>query len=218
MAANTKEKILNTAELLFAENGIANTSLRNITQQAKVNLASVNYHFGSKEELVAQVFRRRLNPMNEERLRRLAELKQKSGQALDLNQVIRAFIEPPLEMSRDTEGGGALFIKLLGRTYTEPAAAIHGLIRSTHKSVIESYKPVFQHCLPELPAGVLYLRLHFMVGVLAYTMSGSDTMRLISTGQFEEPVTIEELVHQLSDFIVAGLKATTDRPEIQLNP
>ena len=54
MAADTKKKILNTAEQLFATNGIANTSLRTITQKARVNLASVNYHFGSKDELVVQ--------------------------------------------------------------------------------------------------------------------------------------------------------------------
>ncbi|MCB1754380.1 MAG: TetR family transcriptional regulator [Gammaproteobacteria bacterium] len=207
MAADTKKKILNTAEQLFATNGIANTSLRTITQKARVNLASVNYHFGSKDELVVQVFLRRLDPMNKERLSRLVELKRRAaGSRPSLNDVIRAFVEPPLEMSR-RDDGGAVFIKLLGRTYTEPTATIHGLIRATHKTVIDSYRPVFQECLPELPPEVLYWRLHFMVGVLAYTMAGSDTMRLISSGSIDDLPDPRELARQLSDFIAAGLQA-----------
>lgn len=208
MAADTKNKILDTAEFLFAENGIANTSLRMITHNAKVNLASVNYHFGSKDELVAQIFVRRLKPMNETRLQRLHILMRQSGeQTPDLHHVVQAFISPPLEMSRDGTVNGAVFIKLLGRTYTEPDETIHDLIRSTHKAVIDTYKPVFQQCLPQLSKDVLNWRLHFMVGALAYAMSGSDTMRLISSGNVDQQASLTDIVSQLSDFIVSGLKA-----------
>lgn len=205
MSSETKLKILNTAETLFAENGVANTSLRNITQAASVNLAAVNYHFGSKDELVSQVFLRRLEPMNDKRLKRL-ELLLAGTKEPELKAVLRAFIEPPLEMSRASAGDqGAVFIKLIGRTYTEPSEKIHELIRSTHKAVIDAYKPVFHVCLPELPSDVLHWRLHFMVGVLAYAMAGSDTMRLISSGQVNETVDITELSEQLISFVSSGL-------------
>ncbi len=206
MSSDTKLKILNTAETLFAENGIANTSLRNITQAAKVNLAAVNYHFGSKDELVSQVFLRRLEPMNDQRLVRLAMVLSETTEP-DLKSILKAFVEPPLEMSRAKEIQGAVFIKLLGRTYTEPSEAIHGLIKTTHKAVIDAYKPVFQSCLPDLPADALYWRLHFMIGVLAYAMAGSDTMRLISSGKIDEPVDISQLSEQLIQFVSAGLSA-----------
>lgn len=207
MSSETKLKILNTAELLFAENGVGNTSLRNITQAAKVNLAAVNYHFGSKDELVAQVFVRRLEPMNNKRLTRLAALLSGSVEP-ELKAVLRAFVEPPLEMSRGADQDqGAVFIKLLGRTYTEPSEMINDLIRSTHKAVIEAFKPVFQRCLPELPTNVLHWRLHFMVGVLAYAMAGSDTMRLISSGKVNEALDLTELGEQLISFVSSGLRA-----------
>ena len=209
MAADTKNKILDTAEYLFAENGIKNTSLRMITQEAEVNLASVNYHFGSKDELVAQIFVRRLKPMNEERLARLQEILQGcgDGRSPDLRQVVCAFIAPPLEMSRDGTNHGAVFIRLLGRTYTEPDETIHSLIRSTHRAVIDAFKPVFEQCLPELAKQELNWRLHFMVGSLAYAMSGSDTMRLISSGTVDEQASIRDLGSRLADFLVAGLSA-----------
>jgi AcrR family transcriptional regulator len=65
MATDTKDRILDSAELLFAQQGIASTSLRAITDHADVNLASVNYHFQSKDALVQAVLNRRLNPINQ---------------------------------------------------------------------------------------------------------------------------------------------------------
>src|SRR5947208_16884641 len=67
-AAATKERILDSAESLFMEHGFEATSLRSITAAAAVNLAAVNYHFGSKEELFQAVLTRRLDPMNHARL------------------------------------------------------------------------------------------------------------------------------------------------------
>src|SRR5437762_12824734 len=70
----TKEKILDTAEALFMEHGFEATSLRAITTAAGVNLAAVNYHFGSKEELFQMVLTRRLDPMNQQRVDLLTAL------------------------------------------------------------------------------------------------------------------------------------------------
>ncbi|HBR97988.1 MAG TPA: TetR family transcriptional regulator, partial [Gammaproteobacteria bacterium] len=203
------------AETLFAEQGIANTSLRHITQSAQVNLASVNYHFGSKSALVSHVFVRRLQPMNDERLRRLNVLLSAEAKTPELSAVVDAFVAPPIELSRDAHG--AVFIKLLGRTYTEPAESIHNLIRATHQSVIEAFKPVFQACLPRLPQEVVSWRLHFMVGVLAYAMSGADTMRLISSGMVNERASVKDIVSRLTEFIVAGLRAPYTRSEAAID-
>ena len=64
----TKARILDAAEALFMEHGFEATSLRLITAAAGVNLAAVNYHFGSKEELFQAVLTRRLDPMNQARV------------------------------------------------------------------------------------------------------------------------------------------------------
>ena len=71
MASDTKESILDAAEKLFAERGFSGTSLRTITAAARVNLAAVNYHFGSKDALIEAVLARRVRPMNAERVARL---------------------------------------------------------------------------------------------------------------------------------------------------
>ena len=73
-AAATKERILDTAEALFMEHGFEATGLRSMTTAAGVNLAAVNYHFGTKEELFEAVLTRRLDPMNQERVALLDQM------------------------------------------------------------------------------------------------------------------------------------------------
>lgn len=207
MARSTKDRILDVAEELFAEQGFSATSLRHITSRAKVNLAAVNYHFGSKDALVEAVFARRLIPMNQDRLGRLHTLQQRHSNAAPLGDLIEAFIAPALELSRDATQGGARFIKLLGRSYTEPAERLQAQVREMYSEVIDRFKPAFARALPELPGDELYWRLHFLVGVLAYCMSGADMMRLIASCRIHDPLDTKVLTERLTVFLTAGMGA-----------
>ena len=204
--AETKDVILDAAEGLFAEQGFAETSLRAITAKAEVNLAAVNYHFGSKEALIEAVFARRVVPMNEERVRRLDRLiAQHTAGRVPTRDLIRAFIGPALELSRDQQGG-AIYIKLLGRSYTEPMDSLHNSMRRMYENVIERFKPAFAAALPTLEAEELYLRMHFMVGLLAYLMAGADTIRMIASSKIHD-TDLDMLVERLVEFVTAGMKA-----------
>jgi len=207
LAQPTRDRILDVAEELFAENGFGATSMRAITGRAGVNLSAVNYHFGSKDGLVRAIVARRLQPMNTERLRRLRLLEQTSQGAVPLDDLIRAFAGPALELSRDEAGGGARFIRFLGRTYTEPSETLQSAVRSLYEEVIEHFKPAFARALPGLEREELYWRLHFLVGTLAYCMSGSDTMRLIATSHLAGSADPEPLVERLTVFLTAAMQA-----------
>src|ERR1700749_373926 len=100
---STKERILGAAETLFARHGFVGASLRQVTAAANVNLAAVNYHFGSKDNLINEVFRRRLDVLNSERQRRLAEAQTNPGHCLE--DVLAAFVEPALAVAQDAAGG-----------------------------------------------------------------------------------------------------------------
>lgn len=213
MARDTKGKILDAAERLFAEHGFTTTSLRTITADAKVNLAAVNYHFGSKDALIEAVFARRLLPMNESRLSRLCELEHTYGiERIPLSRLIEAFVEPALALSRDRSRGSSVFIKLLGRSYTEPAPRLQESVRSMYQEVIDRFRPAFAAALPGLPSEELYWRLHFLVGVLAYCMSGSDMMRLIASARMSEPLDVDALTQRLTVFLTAGMQAPLPQP------
>ena len=116
--AATKDRILDAAEALFMEHGFEATSLRAITAAAAVNLAAVNYHFGSKEELFQAVLTRRLDPMNQRRLALLDRFERDAASApLSCERIIVALFVPALELARDPERGGKDFLRLLASDY-----------------------------------------------------------------------------------------------------
>src|SRR5213080_4689568 len=114
-APATKERILDSAESLFMEHGFEATSLRSITAAAAVNLAAVNYHFGSKEELFQAVLTRRLDPMNHDRLTLLTRLEAEAApRPLSCEKILGAMFIPALRLARDPRRGGKNFLRLLG--------------------------------------------------------------------------------------------------------
>src|SRR5215467_2180302 len=116
--ADTKERILDTAEKLFAEHGYGATSLRSIIAGAKVNLAAVHYHFRTKDALLDAVLKRRLEPVNRERLALLDAYEQGAGDGpLRLESVLTALIAPPLGLARNPAFAG--FMKLMGRVVVD---------------------------------------------------------------------------------------------------
>src|SRR6478735_927974 len=101
-SAGTKTRILDAAERLFVEHGFEATSLRSLTSAAGVNLAAVNYHFGSKEELFQAVLTRRLDPMNQERIELLGRVEREAGgRTLSCDRILAAMFIPALKLARN---------------------------------------------------------------------------------------------------------------------
>ena len=202
----TRTRILDAAEELFMQHGFEGTSMRQLTARAGVNLAAVNYHFGSKDALIEAVFKRRLDPMNAERVAALDAL-EKAGPALASVDIIRAFVVPSLRLIEDAKGGGRNFIRLLGRTYTEPAKAVRALIGQMYAPTMERYKRALERALPQMPPDELVWRMHFMFGTLAYTLAATDTVQLIAGCKPEDRYDARLLEERLTVFLAAGLHA-----------
>jgi AcrR family transcriptional regulator len=204
----TQIRILDAAEELFMQHGFEGASMRMLTAKAGVNLAAINYHFGSKDALIEAVFRRRLDPMNVERIAQLDRLEQEAaGAPLAPEAIIRAFIGASLRMIEDTRGGGRSFTRLLGRAYTEPAKPIRALIGQMYAPAMERFKAAFVKALPELPKDELVWRMHFMFGTLAYTLAATDTVQLIAGAKPEDRYDARLLEDRLTAFMAAGLLA-----------
>jgi AcrR family transcriptional regulator len=202
----TRTRILDAAEELFMQHGFEGTSMRQLTSRAGVNLAAVNYHFGSKDALIEAVLRRRLDPMNAARIAALEELENES-RASAPEAIIRAFVGPSLRMIEDARSGGRNFIRLLGRTYTDPAKGIRALIGQMYAPAMERYKRALQRALPQMPADELVWRMHFMFGTLAYTLAATDTVQLIAGCKPEDRYDARLLEERLTAFLAAGLHA-----------
>ena len=204
----TRTRILDVAEELFMQHGFEGASMRMLTAKAGVNLAAVNYHFGSKHALIEAVFRRRLDPMNVARIAALDRLEVDApGRVLAPESIIRAFIGPGLRMIEDAKGGGRNFIRLLGRTYTEPAKSIRALIGHLYAPAMERYKAAFERALPQMPREELVWRIYFMFGTLAYTLAATDTVQLIAGCKPEDRYDARLLEERLAAFLTAGLHA-----------
>jgi AcrR family transcriptional regulator len=210
----TKEKILDSAEALFMTHGFEATSLRSITAAANVNLAAVNYHFGSKEELFQAVLTRRLDPMNQRRVDLLSQLEQAAApNSVPCEKILAALFIPALELARDQERGGTNFLRLLGRAYADPAPFIRQFLSEQYAVMIERFKAAFGRALPELPKRELSWRLHFMMGALSYTLAGTDALKLIAElAPGDGGANDELLLRRLAPFLLAGL--TSPRPDL----
>lgn len=202
----TRARILDTAEILFTEHGFDGTSLRMITGLAGVNLAAVSYHFGSKEALIQEVFRRRLTAMNRERLATLATLEAEAGGApLRPSQIVTAFFGTYLEMAADAAHGGHAFMRLLGRTSTEPNEFVRRFLAEEYAECVERFLAALYRALPEVPRGEILWRFHFMMGATSYAIAGTDALQLFA-GQFDDRDPAR-LMPRLMSFLLGGLRA-----------
>ena len=214
VSASTRERLIETAERLYARQGMEATSLRSITAAAEANLAAIHYHFGSKEALTEEVFSRRLVPINDERLERLDEVEAAAGEsAAPLESILEAFLGPALRRSVDPDY--ADFIRLMGRMYSEPSAALQALIGRQFEGIIRRFSAALARTLSHLPAAEVHWRFHFCVGSMVHTISDPARIERVSGGLCD-PSDVEGTTARLIAFLAAGLKApatTTGRGE-----
>ncbi|MBX3680469.1 TetR/AcrR family transcriptional regulator [Cognatazoarcus halotolerans] len=208
----TRSRILDAAERLFMEHGFDGTSMRMITGSANVNLAAVNYHFGSKDALIQEVFTRRLTAMNKERLAALdALLEASGGEPLKPSRIVEAFFGTSLEMAADNDNGGYIFMRLLGRTYTEPNSFVRQFIAEEYSECTGRFLAELYRSLPGVPRDEILWRFHFMMGATSYAIAGTDALQLFA-GKFDDSDPAR-LVPRLMSFLLGGLRGPL--PEFQ---
>lgn len=207
-AIATKQRILDVAELKFAEHGYAGASLRGIIAAAHVNLAAVHYHFRSKEELLEAVLLRRAGPLNEERLRLLDAAEAKAGPAgAQVESVIEAFIGPPLRLVITSGGEGKIFAKLVGRLYAESGESFFQMIKKHFAVIALRFATALHKACPELSEEELRWRFHCMAGVMAHTLVHWDHLDVLSNakrGKHDVNAVLDRLVR----FLAAGFRAS----------
>lgn len=208
---DTRERILDVAERLFMEHGYEATSMRQITSEAAVNLAAVNYHFGAKEALMQEVLRRRLSWLNEERLRVLQRMQAEAGgKPLKASQIVDAYFGTLLRLAEDEAHGGTTFLRLLGRTLTEPASFIRTFMSHEYSAVLEQFKEALFLALPDVPKAEIVWRFHFMLGATSYAIAGTDVLQVVTDWQIasdEQMDRLDRLLPRLMSFLIGGLRA-----------
>ncbi len=200
--SSTKEKILIAAEHLLAEHGFEAVSLRDITNTAEVNVAAVNYHFGSKEKLFDAVQCRYINPINEHRLELLGDIAE-GGKTADVREILDAFMRPFLSMVTQSELKEQMFFKLMGRCISDKHGDLPEEALPLLEKMAQAFTEAMAKALPELPIDQLMWRLHYTFGVMAHTLIHADTLRKLTNGVCGEP-DMETQLKWMIDFCHAG--------------
>lgn len=206
-SAETRQRIIDAAEKLFALRGIEAVSIRDITQAAGVNLAAINYHFGTKTGLAAEVFKQCIDPLNARRLELLDEVEAKAGsKPPPLEAVLEAMIRPAVERGFGDGEDNVTFLQLTGRCLSEPNAEIEQMVRSHFEKLIRRFDAAFLRGLPGMDSEELFWRIKFMFGALHYSLLTCGKQK-----KLRKTLDAEGLIQRLVAFVAAGLRASVPR-------
>ena len=206
---DTKTRILDAAESLFAEHGFSDTSLRLITTRASVNLASVNYHFGSKKELIQAVIARHLElfmPLLNEKLTALCAQTDKPS----LLDVFNSFVDPLLALEQQSKNGTVIFMQLLGRSYTDEQGHLRWYTTTHYGEVLANITKALLKANPALSSQELFWRLHFTLGTAVFTMGSSGALMDIAKADFNQDIDVEGLIRKVIPYLASGMNTSTE--------
>jgi AcrR family transcriptional regulator len=205
---DTRELLLDAAETLFARDGYRGASLRGVTARAGVNLAAVNYHFGSKAALLDSLLERRIGPLQQRRSARLAEIRERAGR--ESRRVSpREVVEVIIATAPGSDTGGAVpdvFRALVGRSMADPDETVRRAVHRFMRPMFRSYLEVLAEALPGSSPAVLSVLLQATLGAVQLVRHARRDPRFVEgspSGALDEAA----LNTLLTDYLTAGLGA-----------
>jgi len=199
-AADTKDRLLDAAERLFAERGFSGTTMRAVTQAAGVSVSAANYHFGSKDALLAATIGRVVVPVNQARFERLAALEQAAGDGpLDLEEVLDAFLRPAIEKR------GEAFRQVAARLFSDPPEVVVALKKEHFGDVSDRFVPALARALPGSDPSRVALDFQLLVGLMVHVISGQ-----LDTNPYSGPYRVpegEDLIRSTVRYAAAGFRS-----------
>lgn len=201
-AGGVKLRLVTAAEELFAMHGFEAVSVRDITKRAEMNIASVNYHFGGRDGLVAAVMLRHLMPVYEERLARMDKAERKGGtKTLWLEELVESWWRPVFDRIRDSGLPEGTACKLFGRMMLGPIVALPPALESLAVQWESRNLKALSKILPRIPAEELAWRVRFVSGALSHALLWGDASRRHASGALD----LEEVLGRFARFARAGL-------------
>jgi len=178
----TRSAILAAAERLYADRGFGDVTLRDIVAAANVNLAAVNYHFGSKDELIAELFVTRSLATNRERLRELKLAEQAGGGRAPVETILRALVGPTLRGCLGPESGRSAAARFMIRASIEAVAPIRR-IKNREIDHLRKFAVAMRRALPDRDEVELFWGLHFALAMAHHTIRDSERLAKLSDGR-----------------------------------
>ncbi|EAR59492.1 TetR/AcrR family transcriptional regulator [Neptuniibacter caesariensis] len=208
----TSASIVKAAETLFAEQGFTETTVRQITSRADVNLAAINYHFGSKKGLIQAVAEKFLTPLCEE----LGELMQQrlhaveAGQAT-LDELLEMLMRALLTVNRDNVNALAVFMRLLELSYMKNQEELREFLIGRYGDKLQPFIELLRKDAAPMEDSEFFWRLHFLLGSITFTLSNFNTLYAMEKKEFHSGAEVENILHRMIPVLSAGLQARADK-------
>jgi len=220
-ADKTRSDIMRAAEQLFAEKGFRAMTLRDVTREAQVNLAAVNYHFGSKRNLMLAVIRNRFEPINVERLKQLdALIAQHSPAPIPAHSIFDALIRPLFESASTEAGMDYGLMQMIGRAITEPADFISTIHKELFAELSLRFMTELQRSCPDISETAHHYRFFFTISTMIGAIIEQVLLKDLSDDTLD-PTDFDTLIDELIAFTVAGYiqrHSHTLNPNLNPNP
>ncbi len=207
-ATATKMRLLDVSARLFAESGFDSVSLRLITENAEANLAAVNYHFGSKEELITAVVEKLVGPVNQRRLALLRKINLDISGACE--SIVEAFIDPVIQAASRGDEEDQRYCKLMSRCIASRDERVTSLVLRQFPEVLAKFVDALRSVCPWISSDEAHMRIMFMAGAMAHSLFHHDKLVIISEGRCEI-ASLDGLRDELVQFISAGMSAGTSK-------
>lgn len=178
----TRSAILAAAERLYADRGFGDVTLRDIVAEANVNLAAVNYHFGSKDELIAELFVTRSIQTNRERLNELKLAEEKGGGRASIDEIFRALVGPTLRGCLGPDREGSTAARFMIRASIESVPPIRR-IKNREIDHLRKFAAAMRRALPGRDEAELYWGLHFALSMAHHTIREKERLAKLSEGK-----------------------------------
>ena len=179
---HTRTAILSAAERLYADRGFGDVTLRDIVAAADVNLAAVNYHFGSKDELIAELFVTRSLATNRERLNELKAAEEAGGGRAGIDAIFRALVGPTLRGCLGPDREGSTAARFMIRASIESVPPIRR-IKNREVDHLRKFAAAMRRSLPGRDEADLYWGLHFALAMAHHTIRESERLTKLSEGK-----------------------------------
>jgi AcrR family transcriptional regulator len=205
---DAKSRILEISTRLFAEKGLDAISVRDITGEARVNIGAVNYYFQSKEHLIHEVFETLLRPLQNERLALLDQIEEQAGDGqLDLEQVLRALIEPTVRGSVGEHGLSPYLPCLMFQTYAVARRSIGDEAAEENDAVAKRFINALARAAPEIPYEEICWRYYMVLGgflLVCTDAQGAQRLQRLSDGRCDTNDQ-DRIIEQMIAFFLNGV-------------
>ncbi|TDK32316.1 TetR/AcrR family transcriptional regulator [Rhizobium deserti] len=182
MRPSIRENLLQNAVTLFSRSGYNAVSLRDIAKASGANVGSLTYHFGSKANLLKEIYERHTQPMNARRRELLREALRISDRDERLMAVLRAYVMPAFLSSSAGDGGGAEFTRMRAVLSAEGNPDAQAIIAEAFDETSQAFIRAFADCIPGAPLDGLVWRSQFLLGSLYYALINPERVTRLSGG------------------------------------